>query len=135
VKDGNFTAMHLFLRHYTARATRKQFQCVGPGEKMLLLTPDARAFFAWRKFFSDAGEQGVNGAVFHNEGSSAGRSSELIEAANRAAWERWPGDRLYTYVDPSKVRHKRDPGRCFIKAGYRCCGVTASGLLIFECLP
>jgi hypothetical protein len=135
VRDGNVTAMHLFLRHYTARANRKQFQCVGPGEKMLLLTPDARAFFAWRKFKSDAGELGVNCAVFHNEGSSAGRASDLIVAADRLAWERWPGERLYTYVDASKVRHKRDPGRCFLRAGWRQCGVTASGLLVFECLP
>jgi hypothetical protein len=31
VKDGNPTAMALFLRHYTARQHRKVFQFVGPG--------------------------------------------------------------------------------------------------------
>ncbi len=135
IKDGDFTGMSLFMRHYTARAKRKQFQFVGPGEKLLLLTPDARALFAWRKFINDAGEVGVNCAVFRNEGSSAGRASDLIEAAKRIAWDRWPGERLYTYVDPGKVRHKRDPGRCFIRAGFRLCGRTAEGKLIFECLP
>jgi len=133
VRDGNPTGMSLFMRHYTARERRKVFQFVGPGEKMVLLWPDARALFVWRKFISDAGESGVNCAVFRNEG--AGLSSALIESANREAWARWPGERLYTYVDPSKVRYKRDPGRCFIRAGYRLCGRTASGKLVFECLP
>ena len=79
------------------------------------------------------GETGVNCAVFRNEGPV--RSSELIMAADAVAWLRWPGERLYTYVDPSKVRRKRDPGRCFIRAGYRQCGVTKSGKLVFEKLP
>jgi len=135
VKDGNLTAFSLFLRHYTARQKRKLRQMIGPGEKMLLLTPDARAVFAWRKFKSDNGQTGVNCAVFRNEGSSAGRASELIEAAKACAYERWPGERLYTYVDPAKVRHKRDPGRCFRRAGFKPCGVTKSGKLILECLP
>lgn len=135
VRDGNPTGMALFLRHYTAREYRKLYQFVGPGEKTVLLTPDARALFVWRKFISDAGEQGVNCSVFRNEGSEYGRASDLIRAADALAWERWPGERLYTYVDPTKVRHKRDPGRCFIKAGYKPCGITKSGKLIFEKLP
>ncbi len=135
VKDGDFTGMSLFKRHYTARPKRQQFQFVGPGGKMVLLTPDARALFVWRKFISDSGEQGVNCAVFRNENSSAGRASVLIEEAKILAWERWPGERLYTYVDPSKVRHKRDPGRCFIRAGFRICGKTSKDKLILECLP
>src|SRR5438046_2499229 len=86
VKDGNETAMSLFLRHYTARKRRKIRQFIGPGNKMPLLTPDARAVFAWRKFKSDSGELGVNCAVFRNEGSSAGVSSDLIRAACVKAW-------------------------------------------------
>jgi hypothetical protein len=127
--------MALFMRHYTARARRKVYQFVGPGEKMVLLTPDARALFVWRKFISDAGETGVNCAVFRNEESTHGKASELIEAAKQHAWERWPGERLYTYVDPSKVRRKRDPGRCFLRAGFRLCGKTPEGKLILECWP
>ncbi len=134
IKDGDPSGMSLFLRHYTARATRKVYQFVGPGEKLVLLTPDAKALFVWRKFISDAGEKGVNCAVFRNEGSIAGKSSELIEAAKVIAWRRWPGERLYTYVDASKVRHKRDPGRCFLRSGFRRCGVTKGGKLIFEAL-
>jgi hypothetical protein len=132
IKDGNVSAMAVFMRHYTAREKRKTFQFVGPGEKEVLITPDAKAIFVWRKFISDAGEDGVNCAVFRNEGSEYGRSSDLIRAADEVAESRWPGERHYTYVDARRVKHKRDPGRCFIRAGYRNCGTTKSGKLIFE---
>lgn len=102
---------------------------------MVLMTQDALGLFVWRKFISDAGERGVNCAVFRNEGSSAGKASVLIKAAMRMAWIRWPGDRLYTYVDPSKVRLKDNPGHCFIIAGFRFCGTTKGGLLVFEAFP
>ncbi len=119
IRDGDPTGMAIFMRHYTARERRKVFQFVGPGEKEVLITEDARALFVWRKFISDAGEEGVNCAVFRNEGSEAGQSSDLILAAIEVARRRWPTERLYTYVNPSKVRHKRDPGRCFLRAGFR----------------
>lgn len=136
VRDGNETALSLFLRHYTARESRKIRQFVGPGEKCVLMTEDACALFVWRKFRSDAGQTGINCAVFRTEGSTAGRASDLIREADRIGWQRWPGERHYTYVDPRKVRHKRDPGRCFLKAGWRLCGVSKKRrLLIFEILP
>lgn len=135
IRDGNVSALSLFLRHYTAKQTRKISQFVGPGEKLLLLTADARALFAWRaERYRLDGQQGVNNPVFRNEGSDAGSSSSLIRAANEEAWRKWPGERLFTFVDAKKIRHKRDPGRCFIRAGYRQCGESKSGLLIFECL-
>jgi hypothetical protein len=134
VKDGDPTCLSLFRRHYSRRVYRdgrdpKLF--VGPGEKMVLLTPCARALFVWRKFISGDGQQGVNCAVFRNEG--AGLSSELIRAADSLADSRWPGERHYTYVNAAKVRRKRDPGRCFLKAGWRVCGETKyNKLLILE---
>ena len=133
-KDGNPTAMGIFQRHYTARAHRKLFQFVGPGQKMVLITPDARALFVWRKFIDDAVPKqiGVNCAVFRNEGEQL--SSFLIGEAQKLAWQRWPGERLYTYVDPRKTRHKRDPGRCFRRAGWKPCGETKGGLAILEAL-
>lgn len=133
IRDGNPSAMEMFMRHYTAKQTRKIFQFVGPGQKTVLMTPDALALFAWRKFISDNGQGGVNCTVFRNEGPQL--SSDLIRAADEIAWERWPGERLYTYVDPNKTRRKRDPGRCFLKAGWRHCGWTQSGLRILECRP
>jgi len=97
---------------------------------MVLLTPDARALFVWRKFISGDGQTGVNCAVFRNEG--AGISSELIRDAMVLAWERWPGARLYTYVNPKRIQSS-NPGYCFIKAGWNRCGYTkVRRLLILE---
>ena len=67
-------------------------------------------------------QQGVNCAVFRNEGLLL--SSDLIKQADEMAWERWPGERHYTYVNPRKVR-SANPGYCFKKAGWVLCGVTS----------
>ena len=126
--------MNLFKRHYTAREHRKVYQFVGPGEKMVLLTPDAHALFVWRKFIDHAQppQTGVNCAVFRNEGAE--RSSILIHHAMDFAWARWPGERLYTYVDPRKVQ-SRNPGYCFIAAGWSPVGYTKGGLRILQAVP
>lgn len=136
VRDGNRTALAIYDRHYSSRRAhvRKIDQFVGPGHKLILLTPCARALFAWRKFITDDGQRGVNCAVFRNEGAGGGRSSDLIREADRIAWERWPGERHYTYVDPREVRGT-NPGFCFITAGWRRCGRTIGGLHILEVLP
>jgi hypothetical protein len=137
VRDANPTALNLFHRHYSYKPRtdgRRPLQFVGPGEKMVLLTENADALFVWRKFISDNGQRGVNCAVFRNESSS--RASDLVKEAMAAAWERWPGERLYTYVNRAKIRPTRQPGRCFIKAGWRQCGITARNkLVILECEP
>ena len=135
VRDGNPSAMAIFRRHYSYEDHgQKIYQFVGPGEHIVLLTPDARALFVWRKFISDAGELGINCAVFRNEGTNAGRSSDLIRDADRLSWDRWPGERHYTYVDRKKIR-STNPGCCFRKAGWQRCGTTKRGLWIFEILP
>ncbi len=133
VRDGNRTALSIFDRHYSSRRAhvRRVDQFVGPGFKLVLLTPDARALFAWRKFINDDGQHGINCAVFRNEGSGGGRSSDLIRAADVIAFEKWPGERHYTYVDPGEIR-STNPGYCFIKAGWRRCGMTKGGLHILE---
>lgn len=144
VKDGNRIAADLFRRHYTYNLKRAQISffwqrnrnynlIVGPGEKLLLVTLCQKALFVWRKFRPMNDQIGINCAVFRNEG--AGLSSDLIRLADDMAWERWPGERLYTYVDPKNTRHKRDPGRCFLKAGWNHCGWTPKGLRILECSP
>lgn len=55
VKDGNDTARSIFDRHYGRyhyADGRKPLLFVGPGQKMVLLTSDAKALFVWRKFIS-----------------------------------------------------------------------------------
>lgn len=135
IRDGNESAMQIFLRHYTARESRKVYQFIGPGEKMALLTPDARALFAWRKHITDDGQTGVNCAVFRNEGSEL--SSWLITKAMDEARERWGGERVYTYVDPRKVKPTMVRGIpcfgfCFFKAGWTFAGVSEGGKFIWE---
>jgi hypothetical protein len=133
VRDGNHTARAIFDRHYSRhhyKDGRNQDRFVGPGERMVLLTPCARALLVWRKFISKDHQDGVNCAIFRNEG--AGLSSELLCAGMVAAWKRWPGQRLYTYVNPRAVRSP-NPGYCFKAAGWRLCGITkARKLLVLE---
>lgn len=136
VRDGNDTARAIFDNHYSRRKYadgRNQLLFVGPGEKLVLVTPDALAVFIWCKFRSMDGQEGVSCTAFRNEG--AVKSSDLIHAAVALAWDRWPNERLYTYIDPRKVRHKRDPGRCFLRAGWCHYGWSKKGLRILEIRP
>lgn len=133
VKDGNATARSIFDRHYSRYVYadgRKPKLFVGPGGKMVLLTQNGRAMFVWRKFIDQSGQTGVNCAVFRNEHSGF-LSSELIRQADQLADHRWPNLRHYTYVKASAIRSK-NPGCCFIKAGWRRCGMTKKGLIILE---
>lgn len=136
VKDGDDRARALYHRHYSARHYkdgRNPRLFVGPGEKMVLLTVGCDALFIWRRFISRDGQDGVNCAVFRNEGN--GLSSKLIQEACKLAWQRWPHERLYTYVNDGKVQSS-NPGYCFQVAGWRKCGRNKSGkLTILEIQP
>lgn len=137
VRDGKPTASAMFDRHYSRNpAARGHARIAGPGRKMVLMTPCARALFVWRQFQTKdptAGPTDINCAIFRNEG--AGLSSDLIREAMDLAWQRWPGERLYTYVNPRRVR-SANPGYCFLMAGWRRCGMTKTRkLVIFEALP
>lgn len=72
--------------------------------------------------------------LFRNEGDVL--SSELVNDAVAAT--RWrfgdpPPGGFLTFVDVGKVRRKRDPGRCFRKAGFRPAGYTKDrGLLALQ---
>lgn len=136
-KDGDPAGLALYERHYSARhyrdgRVRRLF--IGPGEKLVLLTARNDALLAWRrcKYPSLDGQRGVCCCVFRNE--SRHLSSRLIREAMGVAWRRWPGERLYTYVNASKVK-SRNPGCCFKKAGWRRCGTTKGGLVVLEVLP
>ena len=132
-RDGDPSVREVFDRHYSRRRYRdgrSPILFVGPGQKMVLRSVCGRAILVWRKFISLDRQEGVNCAVFRNEG--AGRSSALLVEAMRLAWDRWPGERLYTYVDGRRVRSS-NPGYCFICAGWNPCGYTRDrGLRILE---
>lgn len=99
---------------------------------MILITADLTALLAWRRFIDDSGQQGVNCAIFRNEGVM--RSSTLILAAEQLAWQRWPNTRLYTYVNPARIKSP-NPGYCFKCAGWSTAGRTQSNLLVLEKYP
>lgn len=65
-----------------------------------------------------------------------GVASAMIEAAIQLTEARWGDPPLggwLTFIDPSKVRHKRDPGRCFRRAGFIPAGFTKDrGLLVLH---
>lgn len=137
VRDGDSRAVALYRRHYSCRKASVRFGAfgfTGPGTSMVLLTADALALFVWRKFIDHCIpiQTGVNCAVFRNE--SGIQSSVLIREACNLAWQRWPGERLYTYVNASKIRSV-NPGYCFKMAGWRECGRSKGGLVILELLP
>ena len=141
VKDGNDTGRAIFDRHYSRyryKDGRKPLLYLGPGEKMVLLRPNADALCAWRKFISRDGQAGVNCAIYRNESGEI--ASKMLLEAEALAWKRWPGERLYTYVDPLElpvvIRASRPTwGHCFYQAGWRFCGLTKARLHILEKRP
>jgi hypothetical protein len=136
IKDGDAVGRSIFNRHYSRhfyKDGRKPKLFVGPGEKMVLITPECDALFVWRKFKSQDEQVGVNCSVFRNE--STRLSSYMILEAEILAHSKWPGERFYTYVKPDAIR-STNPGYCFIKAGWRKCGITkVNKLIILEKLP
>ena len=94
---------------------------------------EADAIFLWRlERFRQDQQEGVCCAVFRNEGAHL--SSDLIQAAQALAWERWPNSRLFTFVDDSKIK-STNPGFCFQKAGWKKEGKTGKGLTVLAINP
>lgn len=146
VLDTDPRAQALYKRHYSVKNRRSWWPMgfVPAGDDMVLLTLNCAALFVWkahrdqdvqlvhRKGYDD-GQRGINCMIFRNEG--AGLSSELIREADDLAWQRWPGERHFTYVADAKVQSS-NPGYCFLKAGWQRCGRNADGrLTILERLP
>ena len=131
-------ALPIADRHYNRQKIGSP-QFVPPGRCVVLITTCERALWVTSWPFAAYVQHAWAGAwvnsLFRNEG--AGLSSELIVqavAATRAIWE--PPERgMVTFVDASKVRRKRDPGRCYLRAGFTRVGETKGGLLAFQILP
>jgi hypothetical protein len=121
-------------RHYNRQKIGAR-QFVPPGRCVVLYQPNAFWVTSWP--FPEYVKHAWAGAwicsAFRNEG--AGLSSDLIRqaiAATRAIFGTPPPMGMVTFVDAGKVRHKRDPGRCFIKAGFKPCGHTKGGLVALQ---
>jgi hypothetical protein len=131
-------ALPIADKHYNRQKIGSP-QFVPPGRCVVLITPCERALWVTSWPFAEYVKHAWGGAwvnsLFRNEG--AGLASDLIRAAiaaTRAEWEP-PELGIVTFVDASKVRRKRDPGRCYLRAGFRRCGTTKGGLLAFQMLP
>ena len=132
VPEGDDRARALYGRHYSYRPRGRDTvpNRFGPGEKIVLVTPRGDALFLWRwERYRRDNQQGVNCAVFRNEGPRL--SSGLILAAEKMALARWPGSRLFTFINKSMIRSK-NPGYCFKVAGWKRCGETKTDLIIME---
>jgi hypothetical protein len=132
--SGDRLGFAMARRHYSADKNKhpKQRQFVGPGEKMVLVGWMCQAVFAWCKSIRDDGQTGVNCTIFRNE--SQHRSSDMILEAMELAWERWPGERLFTFVNPKAVA-SCNPGYCFLMAGWKRCGKSKKGLVVLDVFP
>jgi hypothetical protein len=126
-------ALALANRHYN-RQTHDSPQFVPPGRNLVFKTLCGRA--VWVTLLQEHVQHAWPGAwvnsLFRNEG--AGLSSELIleaVSASRAIWTA-PAEGLVTFVDASRVRRKRDPGRCYRRAGFEEIGTTAGGLIVLR---
>lgn len=98
-----------------------------PGQTLVLVVGDAAVWGVCANL-DPVGREQFRCTIFRNE--TARLSSELIVEATRAssAWALEHGiiAPLTTEIDPRRVRHKRDPGRCFRKAGWFVIGVSKS---------
>ena len=130
-QDGEPELYAMYRRHYSARKNiRPKIKLfAGPGQHIVLTLPDRSALFVWRKFIDASGQQGINCSIFRNESELL--SSDLIREADAIADFCWPGERHYTYVRASAIK-SRNPGWCFICAGWQRCGYTKAGLFILE---
>jgi hypothetical protein len=126
-------------RHYNRQSVgSKQF--VPPGRCVVLVIPEVAVWVtSWP--FAEYVKHAWAGAwvcsAFRNERPDLHLSSDLIVAAvaaTRAIWDP-PELGMVTFVDTSKTRRKRDPGRCYLRAGFKRIGETAGGLIALGLLP
>jgi hypothetical protein len=119
-------------RHYNRQKPGTR-QFVPPGRCVVLFQP--RAFWVTSWPFAEYVKHAWPGAwvcsAFRNEG--AGLSSDLITQAVAATRSKWTPPELefpiITFIDESKTRPKRDPGYCYLMAGWEVIGRTKGDLL------
>lgn len=128
-------------RHYNRQAIGAA-QFVPPGACVVLRTPEGGAAWitSWpiAEYVQHAWAGAWVNSLFRNERRDLYLSSDLILQAVAVTLSEWPDVPplgMVTFVDASKTRRKRDPGRCYRKAGFRHVGFTQGGLWAFQLLP
>jgi hypothetical protein len=137
VKRDDIRARLLADDHYS-RQTPGAKDFLSSGQTLVLLTADELA--VWGVIYNrppkGAGYR-FRVAIFRNDGPVL--SSELVREATDRTYVYWkrhyggvPNEGLTTEVDPRKVRRKRDPGRCFVRAGWRRRPGLTRGLVVLD---
>lgn len=127
-------------RHYN-RQNPDAAQFVPPGRCLVLLAgdpPSALWITSWPlpKYVQHEWPGAWVCSAFRREGGPI--ASELIieaVAATRWKWPAVPDLGMVTFIDPAEVRPKRDPGYCFLAAGFEPAGRTHRRDLIALRLP
>ena len=126
-------------RHYNRQKPGTP-QFVPPGRCVVLWTPGAVWVTSWpfAEYVKHAWAGAWVNSLFRREPDCPHTASDLITSAiatTRAIFGDPPPLGLITFVDAGKVRHKRDPGRCYRKAGFHLVGTTKGNLLAWQLLP
>jgi hypothetical protein len=131
VKRCDPLARALADRHYPPRRKKGAREFMANGRTFVLLAETAVADEMRRAVWGaiENLEPGNGGglrfrcSIFRNEGPWL--SSDLVHAATLLTQRRWrrmfgwdESPPLTTEIDPARTRRKRDPGRCFLKAGW-----------------
>lgn len=122
----------LAKHHYTCQSPDSD-QYVPPGRCVCLVIPGSAVWvtsWPFAEFTKHAWAGAWVCSIFRNETNAPGfigerlLSSELVIEALAATRFYWtpPPEGIITFVDASKTRRKRDPGRCFLKAGFHLSG-------------
>ena len=134
----DYAAVEIANRHYNRQKPGTP-QFVPPGRCLVLLIPGAAVWvtsWPFAEYVKHAWPGAWINSCFRRE--SGPLASELIREAiaiTRHQWGEPPSLGIVSFVDADKVRHKRDPGRCYLKAGFRRVGETKGGLLAFQLRP
>ena len=117
-------------RHYNRQKVGSP-QFVPPGRCLVLRTDTAFWVTSWpfAQFVRHAWPGAMMCSAFRNEGEILS-SFLILEALAATKWKypELPELGMVTFVNREKVRSKRNPGYCFIRAGFEPCGRTKGGL-------
>lgn len=128
-------------RHYNSQSPDSA-QWVKPGACVCYRTIEGGAIWSSSAPFAEYVKHAWAGAwensTFRNERRDLYLSSDLIReavAATLADWGDPPPLGMVTFIDPDKTRRKRDPGRCYRRAGFEHVGYTQGGLYVLQLPP
>lgn len=132
------SAVRLADRHYS-RQKHGTPQFVPPGRCVVFTAPSAVWVTSWpfAEFTKHAWAGAWVNTMFRREPDCPHLASDMIRAAISATRYYWTPPQLgmVTFIHTTKVKRKRDWGRCYLKAGFKRVGTTKSGLVALQMTP